>query len=257
MDKEKDILRDKLSNFAQEPSRDLWPGIEAEIKPKTRKPLWLWMKSPLGLAALAAALILLFALMLWPDNQAKKPSQLVEEQLPTVENRDTAHAKPKALPLEQSLSGADKPQPATEESASGAEARKTDMSFDQNETRKKQVSNLSAPKSTQRPKAAQPVYPDKKDLNLTDVRPQVTPQRAIDQQTVIKPQKALFASDIKPVDEAKTMLAETRDLRPKKVIIIRRSKPKAEQASKSYELNIGNFNLLRIKRKRSTTKVST
>lgn len=246
MDKERDILRDKLSNFAQEPSRDLWPGIEAGIKPAKKRPLWLWA------TAIAACLALLVMLLLWPGEKVQKTPQVADQQPENIEQQDSISPAPKPMPLEQNLTELETPDAENDNTAEGKNSSEEKKVIEQKNTVKKQLANKPKKKDTQFPKPVQKPNPEKEHIQ------NLVPQKTIAETAVERPKKnVLFASEIKPMDGEEAALTNNNNLKPKKVVIIRRSKPKVEKASRSYELNIGNTNLLRITRKRSTTKVST
>jgi hypothetical protein len=246
MDKERDIWRDKLSNFAQEPSRDLWPGIEAGIKPAKKRPLWLWA------TAIAACIALLVMLLFWPKEKIQQAPEVADQLPERIEQKDSMNPAPESAPLEQNLTELEAPDTAKEESVEPGDSGNVKQAIDQQKAVKNQFANKPKQKAPRSPKTVQKTIPEK-EIELNQI-----PQRTMAETNSEKPKKnVLFASDIKPVEKEEATLTKSKNLKPKKVIIIRRSKPKVEQESRSYELNIGNTNLLRVTRKRNTTKVST
>lgn len=115
----KDILRDKFDDFEAEPSRDLWPAIEAgkPARPVFRSPL-LW--------AAAACLLVLTGLAWWglrPAGEGGPQPQLAQQQPAAVQGPSAAQTPPAAEQLQAATGEAAAPKNAWRRDTAGASGK--------------------------------------------------------------------------------------------------------------------------------------
>lgn len=252
MDKERDILREKLRNYAPEPGRDLWSGIEAGIQKKKKRPVWIWM-------AAAAVIALLMAVWLWP-REAVSTLQMEAEKTVTP-SEVVIDSVEQNMPLNQPITTTEEPTPPSEETLTQdkQEEANTEPVLPPKRTNKKRVPKVPP---LPKPKPKQNLVPktllaSDSDSNKTSKDKPKPAQYASGQTDEPKP-AIVKLSQIRKIETQQGEQMKSTITKPTKVVIIRRAKPKKTQKKKrSFELNIGNTNLLRISRKSNTTEQTT
>lgn len=238
MDKERDILRGKLGNYAPDTERDLWSGIEAGIKPRRKRPVWIWM-------AVAAVLTLLIGIWLWPKEQATLPNHADSPSI-EVPTKDSSQS-----PILQKAPTPTIAATPAEKSVEPIEEKKPAIP----KTPKKPTTSPKTPNTPLQRKAPQRKLIEKPKPRPVPAKPKIPVQFANDTQEPIKKQFLADISPIEAVESQKVKGVVSEPTTTKKVVVIRRSKPKAAKPERrTYELNIGNTNLLRFSRKKRSSQ---
>lgn len=250
MKEDRNILRDKLGNYAPETHRDLWPEIAAQIEPKSRKPVWIWW------AAAAACLALLAAFWMWPLQNSQPQTPTVANQNPVPQPTiDTVPQKEIPTPFESAPKASvaeTTPPEAPEKMEEVTPQQKPDR------LRPKKAVAVTTPKTPapqERQKQSQTKSPTFAHAEKTHTEPH-TPSITTSTPTKVKPE---LIAGIEPVDTQTPSASVTPQKRKTQVVIVRKRRPSVvqkvvEKKKKGpFELNIGKINLIRISRKGITS----